>query len=113
MAFAFQKPYDPAIEHQLRQYYQSLSEKDRRRFAAVDASTLGHGGIRDIAQVLGGDPHTVQAGMRERKHLPDDPAGTRVRQAGGGRKKAAAKPPELRQRVQHTLKDRTAGDPMR
>ncbi len=27
MAFYFQKPYDPAIEHQLRQYYQSLSER--------------------------------------------------------------------------------------
>ena len=51
MAFAFQKPYDPAIERQLRQYYQSLSEKDRRRCAAVEAIKLGHGGIRYIAQV--------------------------------------------------------------
>src|SRR3989442_1731501 len=113
MAFSFQKPYDPAIEHQLQQYYQSLSEKDRRRFAAVEAIKLGHGGIRYIAQVLGCDPHTVQEGMRELKHLPDDPAGTRVRKPGGGRKKAEAKHPELIQRVQYTLKDRTAGDPMR
>jgi hypothetical protein len=113
MAFAFQKPYDPAIEHQLRQYYQSLSEKDRRRFAAVEAIKLGHGGIRYIAKVLGCDPQTVKDGMRELKHLPDDPAGTRVRKPGGGRKKAEAKHPELIQRVQHTLKDRTAGDPMR
>ena len=37
MAFYFQKPYGPEIEQQLRQYYQSLSEKDRRRFAAVKA----------------------------------------------------------------------------
>ena len=90
MAFAFQKPYDPAIERQLRQYYQSLSEKDRRRFAAVEAIKLGHGGIRYIAQVLGCDPHTVQEGMRELKDLPDDPAGHRVRKPGGGRKKAEA-----------------------
>src|SRR5713101_1423932 len=113
MAFAFQKPYDPAIEHQLRQYYQSLSEKDRRRFAAVEAIKLGHGGIRYIAKVLGCDPQTVKDGMRELTHLPDDPAGTRVRKPGGGRKKAEAKHPELIQRVQHTIKDRTAGDPMR
>src|SRR3989441_7111472 len=113
MAFAFQKPYDPAIEHQLRQYYQSLSEQDRRRFAAVEAIKLGHGGIRYIAQVLGCDPHTVQEGMRELKDLPDDPAGHRVRKPGGGRKKAEAKHPELIQQVQHTIKDRTAGDPMR
>ncbi|MCA1837503.1 MAG: hypothetical protein LC674_01595, partial [Actinobacteria bacterium] len=41
-----------------REYYQSLSEKDRRRFAAIEAIKLGHGGIRYIANVLGCDPHT-------------------------------------------------------
>ena len=113
MAFYFQKSYGPAIEHQLRQYYQSLSEKDRRRFAAVEAIKLGHGGTRYIAKVLGCDPQTVQEGMRELKQLPDDPAGNRVRKPGGGRKKAEIKQPELIQQVQHTIKDRTAGDPMR
>ena len=49
MAFDFQKHYAPDIEQLLRQYYQSLSEKDRRRFAAVEALTLGHGG-----------PHTLR-----------------------------------------------------
>src|SRR2546429_667248 len=56
MAFYFQKPYAPEIEQLLRQYYQSLSEKDRRRFAAVEAIRLGHGGPRYIAPVLGCDP---------------------------------------------------------
>src|SRR6266853_615190 len=37
MAFAFQKTYNPEIERLLCQYYQSLSEKDRRRFAALEA----------------------------------------------------------------------------
>ena len=113
MAFSFQKPYGPEIEQQLRQYYQSLSEKDRRRFAAVEAIKLGHGGTRYIANILGCDPQTVKDGMRELKQLPNDPAGNRVRKPGGGRKKAEAKQPELIQQVQYTIKDRTAGDPMR
>jgi hypothetical protein len=113
MVFYFQKPYGPAIEQQLRQYSQSLSEKDRRRFAAVQAITLGHGGIQYIAQVLGCDPQTVQEGMRELKQLPDDPAGKRVRKPGGGRKKTEVKHAALIQQVQDTMKDRTAGDPMR
>ena len=113
MVFYFQKPYGPAIEQQVCQYYQSLSEKDRRRFAAVQAITLGHGGIQDIAQVLGCDPQTVQEGMRELKQLPDDPAGKRVRKPGGGRKKTEVKHAALIQQVQDTIKDRTAGDPMR
>src|SRR5216683_1725648 len=84
MAFAFQKTYNPEIERLLCQYYQSLSEKDRRRFAALEAITLGHGGTRYIAQVLGCDPQTVKDGMRELKQLPDDPAGRRVRKPGDG-----------------------------
>ena len=50
MAFDFQKTYRPEIEQLLCQYYQSLSEKDRRRFAALEAIKLGHGGIRYIAE---------------------------------------------------------------
>jgi hypothetical protein len=113
MAFYFQKTYSPEIEQLLRQYYQSLSEKDRRRFAALEAIKLGHGGTRYIAQVLGCDPQTVKDGMRELKQLPDDPAGSRIRKPGGGRKKTEVKHADLTQRVQDTVKDRTAGDPMR
>jgi hypothetical protein len=113
MAFYFQKTYRPEIEQLLRQYYQSLSEKDRRRFAALEAITLGHGGTRYIAKVLGCDPQTVKDGMRELKQLPDDPAGSRVRKPGGGRKKTEVKHAALTHQVQETIKNRTAGDPMR
>jgi Rhodopirellula transposase DDE domain len=113
MAFSFRKTYSPDIERLLCQYYQSLSEKDRRRFAALEAIKLGHGGTRYIAKVLGCDPQTVKDGMRELKHLPDDPAGGRVRKPGGGRKKTEVSQTHLIQQVQDTIKDRTAGDPMR
>ena len=113
MAFDFQKHYAPDIAQLLRQYYQSLSEKDRRRFAAVEALTLGHGGTTYIANILGCDPHTIQEGIRELKQLPDDPAGKHVRKPGGGRKKTEAKHPALLQHVQDTIKERIAGDPMR
>jgi hypothetical protein len=113
MAFYFQKTYRPEIEQLLRQDYQSLSEKDRRRFAAREAIQLGHGGTRSIAQVLGGDPHTVKDGRRERKQLPDDPAGHRVRKPGGGRKKTEVNQADLPQQVPDTIKHRTAGDPLR
>src|SRR6266852_7854923 len=113
MAFSFQKTYSPDIEQLLRQYAQSLSEKDRRRFAALEAIKLGHGGIRYIAKVLACDPQTVKDGMREIKQLPDDPAGSRVRKPGGGRKKTEVTHATLLQQVQDTIKDRIAGDPMR
>ena len=113
MAFYFQKPYRPDIEQLLRQYYQSLSEKDRRRFAALEAITLGHGGMRYIAKVLGCDPQTIKDGMRDLKQRPDDPAGRRIRTPGGGRKKTEGKHADLAPQVQDAIKDHTAGDPLR
>lgn len=113
MAFDFQKTYSPEIEQLLCQYDQSLSEKDRRRFAALEAITLGHGGIRYLSKVLGCDPQTITDGMQERKQLPDDPAGSRVRKPGGGRKKTEGKHADVSQQVHDTIQDRTAGDPMR
>ncbi len=38
------RPYPAPIEAQMQQYYQSLSEKDRRRYAAIEAVKLGYGG---------------------------------------------------------------------
>ena len=40
--------YSPEIEHTMQRYYHSLSEKDRRRYAAIEAIKLGHGGISYI-----------------------------------------------------------------
>ncbi len=113
MAFYLQKTYRPQIAPLLRQDSQSLSDKGRRRFAALEAITLGHGGPRSIAKVLGCDPPTGKDGMRELKQLPDDPAGSRVRKPGGGRKKTEDKHADLTHQVQETIKNRTAGDPMR
>jgi len=113
MAFYFQNAYTPEIEELSRQYHQSLSEKDRRRFAALEAIKLGHGGIEYLARVLGCDPQTIRDGMRELHQLPDDSAGPRVRKPGGGRKKTEVKHPDLIEQVQRTIDNRTAGDPMR
>jgi len=37
--------YTPEVEVQMRNFYNSLSEKDRRRYAAIEALKLGYGGI--------------------------------------------------------------------
>ena len=44
MGFVFTKPWDAAVEKQVRDFSETLSEKDRRRFAAVQARQVGHGG---------------------------------------------------------------------
>ena len=37
--------YEKGIEQQMKRLFVSLNEKDRRRYAAVEAGKLGHGGV--------------------------------------------------------------------
>lgn len=90
MAFTFQKQYGPRVEEQMRAFERTLSEKDRRRFAALEAARLGHGGIEYVAGILGCSTRTIERGLDELDQLPDDPATGRVRRPGGGRKKESS-----------------------
>jgi hypothetical protein len=103
--------YSAEIERQMKTFYHSLSEKDRRRYAAVEASKLGHGGIRYLASLLECDPQTIAQGRKDLERPPDLPL-ERQRQPGGGRKKALESIPDLDAHFLSVVKDRTAGDPM-
>jgi hypothetical protein len=78
---------DPTTEKRLRDFAQTLSEKDCRRFAAIEAAQRGYGGIAYVAGVLGCSTKTIERGLKELDHLQDDPAAGRVRRPGAGRKK--------------------------
>ena len=87
MVFVFQERYEAHVEERMRAFAQTLSEKDRRRFAALEAARLGHGGVEYIAEVLGCSVRTIERGAHELDLLPNDPAAGRVRRPGAGRKK--------------------------
>ena len=70
--------YSTEIEQAMRSFSDSLSERDRRRSAALEAAQLGHGGVASITAVLGSDPTTIRPGPDDLGHLPDD-LGQRVR----------------------------------
>ena len=78
---------DSAMEQKMRDFAQTLSEKDRRRFAAIEAAQRGFGGIVYVAGVLGCSTKTIERGIKELDELQDDPAAGRVRRPGAGRKK--------------------------
>ena len=44
--------YPVDVEAKMQRLFRWLSEKDRRRYAAVEAAKLGHGGVEYIARVL-------------------------------------------------------------
>ncbi len=74
--------YSPAVERHMRVLYESLSEKDRRRYAAVEAEKLGHGGLTYIADLFECDEDTIRQGSQDVEQLPTDAAAGRVRKKG-------------------------------
>lgn len=105
--------YDSTTEQMMTKFYGTLSEKDKRRYAAIEAFKLGHGGQVYIAELLGCNRDTILEGIRDLNRLPKktsyDP---RVRQAGGGRKTYEQMHPDIDVCFLHVLQNYTAGDPM-
>jgi hypothetical protein len=66
------------IELKMRRLFSTLSEKDRRRYAAIEVAKLGHGGTEYISKLFGIDPKTVRRGLSELE-LAQDTAASRIR----------------------------------
>jgi hypothetical protein len=74
-------PYSADVELAMLTFFRSLREKDRRRYAAVEATKLGPGGVVYIAGLLGIDPKTIRQGQADLRDLPEVPP-ERVRKKG-------------------------------
>jgi hypothetical protein len=103
--------YSKEVEDKMRQFYKSLSEKDRRRYAAIEASRLGYGGQKYICEILGCDAGTVKRGSEELQEGTEIPKG-RIRMPGGGCKKIIEKTENIDEVFLEIVKEHTAGSPM-
>ncbi len=103
--------YPLKVEQQMQQFYRSLSEKDRRRYAGIEAVKLGWGGISYISQLFGCDYYTMRFGIEE---LDDQSAMSmsEIRRRGGGRKSAFETIEGLDATFLQVIAEHTAGSPM-
>ena len=79
--------YAAEIEQKMPRFFGWLSEKDRRRYAAVEAAKLGHGGVEYIARILGCAPQTIRQGLRALEEAEDAAVG-RIRKKGVAARRA-------------------------
>ena len=103
--------YSDAVKQDMQILYQSLSEKDRRRYAAVEAKKLGHGGIVYIAALFDCDEKTIRKGLSELNDR-DCMEQERIRREGGGRRSKLEKYEHIDRVFLDVLRKHTAGDPM-
>ena len=84
---------DTVLRKKLTTILPYLNEKQRRLVLAAEARAQGRGGVTHVAQASGVSRPTIQRGLRELDGPSTDPA--RVRQPGGGRKRARDQDPGL------------------
>ena len=96
-----------------------LNETSLRLWAAVEARSLGHGGVSTVSRAVGLSRTTIYAGLSEiesgkRPVSSEEVAGhpPRVRAPGGGRKKLVDKDALLLQDLDALVDPVTRGDPM-
>lgn len=77
--------YAADIELKMQRLFSTLSEKDRRRYAAIEVAKLSHGGTEYISKLFGIDPKTVRRGLSELE-LAQDTAANRIRKKAVGAK---------------------------
>jgi hypothetical protein len=90
-----------------------LNERSRRTWAAVEAASLGRGGISAVAAATGMSRNTIRAGLRalrkgrsEGEILPG-----RIRRPGGGRKPLTQTYGDLTANLRGLVESTTRGDP--
>jgi Rhodopirellula transposase DDE domain len=85
-----------------------LNERQLRLVAAADARSLGHGGIKAVAEACGLSRRSLERVRHER----EAPEGGRVRRPGGGRKTLTETMPGLLAALDRLVDPATRGDPM-
>jgi len=102
---------DRDVEQAMAAFWRSLSEKDKRRYAAAEAMKFEKGGASYMCNLFGTSLKTVARGRRE---LADPEALSMggIRLPGGGRKRILEVYPEIDAAFLKVLQDHTAGSPM-
>jgi len=87
-----------------------LDERGRRRWAAIEASSLGRGGIAAVAAATGISDRTIRTGIRELTN-PPQMSDDRQRKVGGGRKARTEEQPGILDALDQLINPTTRGDP--
>jgi len=88
-----------------------LDERGRRRWAAVEARSLGWGGITAVASATGISDRTIRNGMHELEADDSLPA-DRQRRPGAGRLRREVEQPKVITTLESLIEPATRGDPM-
>ena len=99
------------IREKYRDLAEELDERGRRRWTAIEARSLGRGGIAAVAAATGISDRTIRTGIQELES-PQDLPPNRQRRDGAGRRSRKEEQPTLLMALDKMISPTTRGDPM-
>lgn len=99
------------IREKYRDLLDELDERGRRRWTAIEARSLGRGGIAAVAAATGISDRTIRTGIQELESPQGLPA-NRQRRDGAGRRSRKEEQPTLLRALDKMISPTTRGDPM-
>lgn len=107
----FTNIYPVETEILMKRYYDSLNEKDKRRYAAIESLKIEYYGEQYISRILNVNIKTIQRGKKELIEGYDILDG-RVRAVGGGRNRILDGAEHIHEIFLKIIQNHTAGSPM-
>jgi transposase len=102
---------DSGAAHRFKLLEKQLDERMRRCVAAAEAEVLGPRGISIVSRATGVSRQAIRRGVTELRETARRDRAGRVRQPGGGRKRARDKDPTLLRDLERLVEPTTRGDP--
>lgn len=103
---------DDIIKARIEAVLPMLNERQTRIYLAAEAQSVGWGGKSKIAQLSSVTRRTIAKGGTESLLKEDNTPQSRIRKAGGGRKKVTEHQPEILQAIEDIVSPHTMGNPM-
>jgi transposase len=104
-----------SIQSKYESFLPYLNERTRRVWAAMEATTLGYGGVRAVAQATGLSRNTIAVGIRELQEHAGEPLAAaspqQIRNPGAGRKRVETDDQTLLNDLESLVEPTTRGDP--
>ena len=107
--------YSSDIHRRFRSLSPFLDERMRRLVAAAESEAIGYGGVSAVARATGVSRRAITEGMKELNRRgtsrKTEPAPSRIRRQGAGRKRSIDKDPSLLEDLDRLVDPVTRGDP--
>ncbi len=101
-----------AISKRYAKFSPVLDERMRRLWAGMESSVIGFGGVAAVSKATGLSRNTIVRGEKEIEEIKGKEVKIiGIRQPGGGRKKAIAIDPNIKDDLSKLIEPLTRGDP--